>query len=559
MNNKKKLILFLIVFLGTALRLSFLDRFPIGFTPDEAAQGYTAYSILKTGKDEWGVSFPLSPRSFGDYKPPLYTYLTIPSVAIFGLNEFSTRLPAAIFGSLAILVMFFFTKKMFEKQKRSEDMALLASLLLAVSPWHIQLSRGAFEASLLVFFIPLGIWAFLKAIDNKSKWLAITAALSFSLSVFTYHSAKFFVFLLIPMLFIYKRREIFKSLKIIPWFIGVLAIFGIIFILASFSGGATRLLDVTIFNPTGGWGAVSDGRFDAVRAGMPDALARVFNNKLSFSLEVFGKNFFQYFSFKFLFTEGPSEGFYGMYPGRGLFYLFELGFILSSIYYFLHHKKKGLGFLLTLLVFSALPAVIAKGPGYAANRAIIMLPFWILMSSLGGIVLWEALSKRWPKVKKIFLIGFGILLFSSVSFFAEDYLIHSPVRIASSMRYGLEDAVNFALEREAKYEKIVMSRSLSEPQAYVMFYKKIDPTLVQEESLDWLRYEEEGLLFLDQLGDYKLENFEFRGIHYPEDKKKEDLLIIAKPEEFPVDVKPLKTISYPDGKPAILIVESLGG
>ena len=94
----------LIVFsLGLFLRLFRLDRYPAGFTPDEAAQGYSAYSILKTGKDEWGKPFPLNLRSFGDFKPPLQTYLIIPSVFLLGLNELAVRLPNALIGSLAIL------------------------------------------------------------------------------------------------------------------------------------------------------------------------------------------------------------------------------------------------------------------------------------------------------------------------------------------------------------------------------------------------------------------------------------------------------------------------
>ena len=59
---------------------------------DEAALGYNAYSIMLTGKDEYGISFPLRLKSFGDYKMPLYSYLSIPFIATFGLSESSTRM-----------------------------------------------------------------------------------------------------------------------------------------------------------------------------------------------------------------------------------------------------------------------------------------------------------------------------------------------------------------------------------------------------------------------------------------------------------------------------------
>src|SRR3989344_6433819 len=97
---KTKLLVLGFMILGLVLRVTWLTKYPAGFTPDEAAFGYNAYSILQTGKDEWGTPwwqlFFTNMRSFGDYKLPLYTFLTIPSIKIFGLSEFATRLPNAI-------------------------------------------------------------------------------------------------------------------------------------------------------------------------------------------------------------------------------------------------------------------------------------------------------------------------------------------------------------------------------------------------------------------------------------------------------------------------------
>src|SRR3990167_10599272 len=96
--------LILILFVSTLFRLWGLGKIPEGFHADEAAFGYNAYSLLKTGKDEYGKVIPLVLRSFDDYKGAIYSYLTVPFVALFGLNEFSVRLPTAIAGTLIILV-----------------------------------------------------------------------------------------------------------------------------------------------------------------------------------------------------------------------------------------------------------------------------------------------------------------------------------------------------------------------------------------------------------------------------------------------------------------------
>jgi len=48
----KNRLLVLILVLGFSLRLIGLSSRPLGFTWDEAALGYNAYSLLLTGKDE---------------------------------------------------------------------------------------------------------------------------------------------------------------------------------------------------------------------------------------------------------------------------------------------------------------------------------------------------------------------------------------------------------------------------------------------------------------------------------------------------------------------------
>ena len=94
---KNTAILLVIVLLAAVIRLWQLDSNPPGLTWDEAALGYNGYSIMQTGRDEYGSFLPLSLKSFGDYKPAVYAYLTIPFIAILGLTEWAVRLPSALF------------------------------------------------------------------------------------------------------------------------------------------------------------------------------------------------------------------------------------------------------------------------------------------------------------------------------------------------------------------------------------------------------------------------------------------------------------------------------
>src|SRR3990167_6882179 len=150
MNNKLiSFMLLLIIVLGAGLRLFWLDKSPPSLNWDEAALGYNAFSILKTGKDEFAKKLPLSLRSFDDFKPAIYSYTAIPFIKYLGLNTTSVRLPSIISGTIIVLLAYLFARHFFKNHK----VALLASFLVAIEPWSVHFSRVAFEANLALMFL----------------------------------------------------------------------------------------------------------------------------------------------------------------------------------------------------------------------------------------------------------------------------------------------------------------------------------------------------------------------------------------------------------------------
>jgi hypothetical protein len=92
----------------------------------------------------------------------------IPFQAIGGLNIYTTRLPAAVGGILAVWLIFYVGKRLF-----GPTIGLAAVALLAIDPWHLQHSRNGLESSVtpLVSIAPLALllWAGLLSGDkNKS-------------------------------------------------------------------------------------------------------------------------------------------------------------------------------------------------------------------------------------------------------------------------------------------------------------------------------------------------------------------------------------------------------
>ena len=559
----KKWLLIGIVVLAFFLRVVSLSNYSVGFTADEASFGYDAYSLLKTGRDQWGSSWPISLRSFGDFKLPVYTYLAIPSVALFGLNEFAVRLPNALLGTLAVLFTYLMLKEFGDRLKwsKADKVALFAALLLAISPWHIMLSRGAYEANLTSFFIPFGLWAFSRGI-SKPKWMVV-AAFSFGINLFTYHSARLFTPLVVfGMILIEKKRLLAnKSLKEAfakyRWAIIFFMFFVLLAGFTIFFGAGARGADVAIFNPTDNWMAVSERRYQAVLYGLPDYISRLFSNKATYVIRLFIHNLLTYLSPAFLFLQGAGEGTYGMMPGEGVLYMVEFVFIISALISFVLKKNKMVGFFLAWIVIGFIPASLTKGSGYAANRAAIVMPAIQIISAYGIYVLVEQISKRRINFlsEKITNSIVVLVLIGSLFSFLESYIYQSPFAVAQAMNYGWRETMNYVKNVEGNYNNVIISRSFSEPQIFPAFYLEIDPNIVQEDSKDWLRYQEEGLPFLDQLGEYNLGKYTIKNINYNDDKRLTDTLLIGRHNEFPENIQPLKIINYPNGEPAIYIVD----
>ena len=179
--KKTLLILPGIIILGAVFRFWQLGDLPQGLNNDEVSYGYNAYSILRTGRDEWGKFLPVdSLYAFGDYKLPVYVYLSIPFLALFDLHAFSARLPSALGGIVAIVLVFFLVRALTKK----EHFALWSAFFLAISPFHIFISRKAAEHNIAVTIAIAAV--LLLFIARKNIRLFPVAAFFFLLQAFSF-------------------------------------------------------------------------------------------------------------------------------------------------------------------------------------------------------------------------------------------------------------------------------------------------------------------------------------------------------------------------------------
>lgn len=547
----------IILLLAFLVRVISVGKFPAGFNADEASLGYDAYSILTTGRDQWGSYLPLVLKSFGDYKPPLYAYLTVPSVAVFGLNVFAVRLPNVIAGTLAVFAVYLLVGELIKFLKYSDDklvkwLPIVAGLLLAINPWAVMMSRGAFEANLITFFLPMGVCFFLKRVTEPKFF--IWSAVLLGLNLFTYHSAKLITPLVLAGLIIIFRKQLMSAglRKLsVPLFI-LIVFFGALLVTFKIGGGS-RITERSIAQ-----GALIEGfdrRMEAISAGMNPRLAKVLHNKYTVTAGRFKSNYFQYFSTKFLIENGAGEGSYGMVPGIGAIYILEFLMLIGIIPFILIEQKSG-KFIYAILIWLAitpLSGALASGVGYSGNRAEGMLPVLQIVAAF-GLLGWISLLKNanlfLPKIIGGVIAAALVFEFSG---FAKSYYKVPETPVLQQMLYGNLEVASW-LRQNALGRKVLISRSVSEPQIFIAFESKWDPADYQKYTKSW-NFDESGVTWVDQLPTYSLGNYTIKSIDWKTDINP-GYLIVARSGEVKSGHVPVKTFVYPDGTPAVSVIDT---
>jgi len=534
------IVLILIVCIAAALRLWHLGLTPPSPDWDEAALGYNAYSILHTGRDEYGTRFPLVLRSFDDYKPPLYMYLTVPSVAAFGLSLWSTRLPSAIMGILAVIGTYFFVLELLKKwngdKKIIETVPLIAAFLLAISPWHIQFSRIAFEANTGVTLNIWGAYFFLK--DKKTLWLS---ALLFGLSLYAYHSERIFAPMFLLLLTLLNWKEIWQNKKSVYTAL-VVGLFTVIPIIVMFTNpttlmrlkGTSSLSDQTALLSS----SVKLLEDDITRG---DKFGMLFDNRRIVWVKTVVDGYLSHFSFKWLFLNGDLPRHHA--PDMGLLYLVELPFLLWGIVSIAKRGGKLALFIFCWVLIAPIPASVTTGLPHAI-RTLVFLPVFQIFIAFGiyEYMSWLKTGKKWKKVTVPMLI---VLAMFNVVYYLHMYFVHMDREYSDYWQYGYKQAVEYAEAHKGEYKKVVVSTKLEQPHMFFLFYTKYDPT----------KYLAGGGTASGGFREVKnhFDVYDFRPIHWDSEVKDGTTLYIGSPSEIP-DPN-LEVIQYLDGRDAIHIAK----
>lgn len=191
----------LIVLAGSFVRLAALGRYPLGLHQDEAYSAYNALSVMRYGVDSYGYTRPVYYTVWGSGMSVLYSYLTMPFLALWGISAVTIRLPQAILGCVSILAAFGLGKELFNTK-----FGLAFAALLAINPWHIQQSRFGLDANLAVPMFLFAVYFLCRFLNGRrnSIW---PAAFFFGLTLYCYALTWPLVpILLVLVLIFYKDR-----------------------------------------------------------------------------------------------------------------------------------------------------------------------------------------------------------------------------------------------------------------------------------------------------------------------------------------------------------------
>ena len=388
--------LLVITALGLTFRLWDLGTLPPSPDPDELSIGYNAWSILETGRDEFGTPYPTAFRSvFGEYKRPAFIYAAVPSIALFGPTTWAIRLPGAIAGTLTVPVLYALAVSLFGNRA----IGLLAATGLAFSPWHLQFSRGAREAAFITLAVTLLALCLTRAttlilgtsttgvLPRRVHVWAAGASLAMLLAMYSYPGGVVFTPLMVGASAWILRSHLRRTA--LSWVIAI-AIVGVgAFPLARqlLDGRVgARFAQASLLNDVDLQKLATKRIERDVQLGIPWILDHPYALAARRAVDAYAGHF----NPTYLFTRGDDQPrHHGTDTGQ--LYLWDAPLILAGLVILARRRTHpAYQFTGLWLLIGPVPASLATEAPHAV-RSIVMLPAWYLAGGIGAVAIWNRL------------------------------------------------------------------------------------------------------------------------------------------------------------------------
>lgn len=540
MKNKYLYLIVFIILFAAFMRFWGLETVPPSMYWDEASQGYNAYSILETGRDEHGEFLPIARfQAFGDYKAPVYIYLIVPFIAILGKTTLAVRFPSALFGTLTVLVSFFLVRELFNNHKFKAQISLMAAFFLAVSPWHIQLSRAAYEGNIATFFSVLGVTLFLVSL-RKQKWLILGAVISFITAFYAFNAHRVFMPLIIVFLFILYYKQLLENKKIL--FFSVLL--GFILLLPFMDylrspESRLRFNEVNIFTDLN----VVEKSNSLREQDNNTFFSRVIHNRRVIFIREYIINYFDFFDPTYLFIKGDINPRFS-HRATGQLYLWMAPLLILGVYYLISQPGKFTFIIFGWLILAPIAAATARETPHAL-RSSTFIPVYEVIAAVGCSVLYIYVSNLNKKLQLVFKLSFISLLSFSIYNYCHNYFIHNPIQYSKDWQYGYKQIVEKVESMKSKYDIVYFTPVYGRPYIYVAWYGNYTPS--EFWSVVKKFKDDQGFYNVTGLGKYVFSD--------PKPISNKKVLVVTTPDKKPVDKNVLNEVNFLDGTTAFIIYE----
>lgn len=516
--SKYSLAIVLVLVLATAVRIIGLTKVPPGFYWEEVAMGYDAYSLLKTGRDHHGHPWPLVAfESYGDWKPTLYGYALIPSIAVFGLTATAVRLPAALAG-ISVVASLMWLVYLWQRQKRLANpqewrwLAPVVGGVAAFSPWLVIFSRAGWEVMLATALVTTGVGCLFAASPGKpsARWWLVGAGALFILSMYAYHAAR----VIAPLLglgwlglfgseFYRVEKSLIKKLKLVlPAAVVVLLGLWPFYQARNSVALSHRLAETSIFSDLT---PIIQSNLYQEQAGHALWARLAYHRYVFFALEI-GRNFLSHLRFDFLFLSGDANPRHSI-QWFGQLYHIELLALLFGLGLLFRRSRRLAVWLFWWWAVALLPASITKAAPHAL-RTLFAAPVFMILIGVGWVNFGQWARKlivtHIPRLKHWagFLITGGVVAAYALEFglFAHYYGVLYPLVWGNQWQVGYPELIQTVSQLQSAQPDALwyITREQGRPAMYYWFYTRTDPAQVQAASPNLPQDQGEALAY-DQL------------------------------------------------------------
>ncbi len=434
---------------------------------DEAAFGYSAYSLLKTGADEFGHVLPLRLKSFGDYKMPLYSYLSMPFIGMLGLNDVGIRSLNVVLAISMPIVIFYLVKELFDR----DEIGVIAALFVSVSLGLGMIERQAHEAILAVFLTSLASLFFLRFLKTNSYKYGILFVASIFLSLFSYQSSRLYAifFLIFAIAHFFHKRVMSKAMS---FFLVVFIVSLSVFAVSDIVYKPERVKNLFLISNPG-----FSLRLSELHA---EGGSRVAYNKIALGVREVLFQHMQYLSPQFLVVNGDKNLRFG-FPGMSPMSPVEYVFIFIGLYYLFKKEEKWRFFIVSILIISPLTAALSWNEGSITRSLFILIPA-IIISAYGVYHILLLANRRKILFYVLFILFFveSVFLYYSWDF----YFNHYPKRalVARTWQCGYKELASYVKANYNNFDKFYITRKNGEPYIFLLYYLNFSPEKYQKQA-----------------------------------------------------------------------------